>query len=62
MYSLRARVFLMEQAQKQLVSPKSLEACFSIDIKFVDVISKGSTRKIISEMLCAAGIHLWSHG
>ena len=47
----------MEQIQKQVVSPISSELCPSIDIKYVGVVTKGSTRKIKSEMLRAAGIH-----
>ena len=42
--------FLTEQIQKQVVSLKSSEMYLSIDIKYVGVITKGSTWKIDSEM------------
>ena len=48
--------FSMEQIQKQLVLLKPPEMYLSINITYVDVIDKGSTWKINSEMLRTAGI------
>ena len=49
-------LFSMEQFQKQVVSLKSSEVYLFVDIKYVDVMTKGSIGKINSEMLCTAGI------
>ena len=48
--------FLTEQIQRQVVSPKSSEVCLSIDIKYMGVKAKESTRKINSEKLPTGGI------
>ena len=45
-----------EQIRKQAVLLKSLEVYLSIDIECVGVITKVSTQKIDSEVLCTAGI------
>ena len=47
-------LFLTEQVQKQAVLLKSSEVYHSIDSKCMGVITKGSTWKINSKMLCTA--------
>ena len=54
-------LFSTEQIQKQVAPLKSSEVYFSIDIKFVGVITKKSTLKMNWEMLHTA-VHLWGHG
>ena len=50
------RSSLKEQIQKQAALVKSLEAYFSLDIKYVGVITKVSIQKIDPEMLRTVGI------
>ena len=50
------RSFLKEQIQKQAASMKSLEAYFSIDVKYVGVITKVSTQRTDPEMQRTMGI------
>ena len=51
-------MFIRQQIQKQTESLKSSEMYLSIDIKYVGVITKGSTYATY----CGKSVHLWGHG